>query len=510
MLLDTKFDLLLEEIGVALDITQEQYDIVVNRYEAVARHLSKSDSLLKDFQPDIIPQGSFLIGTMVRPILEDDELDVDLMCRLRGKRSHWAQMHLKQEVGNQIKSDETYEKMLGEEGRRCWTLIYAEDAKFHLDILPSIVGRDHFTLLEKRFVDLSEGNIDALSIRITDKTLANYDNETDPKNWLKSNPLGYAGWFNERKKTVEKRSIMLNESIKPLPRYEKKKEPLQRAVQILKRHRDIMFAGDEDRPISIIITTLAAKSYLGETNIIMALTNILSNMERHIEYRYSSEYQKQIAWISNPINNEENFADKWIDAPQKKENFYTWLHKAQTDFRVIAERGYTDAYRILKEILGTRAVNEGFRNSGLHTFINETYLPVNLDTRIFSVEHREQLKWPALITKYVEIHGHYKRERDSFSIYPSTYVPKGCDIYFTATTNVIKPYDVYWQVVNTGNEAEQKGGLRGKIFHSKTLGKGGLRQKESSSYTGTHWIQCFIVKQGICVAKSYEFIVNIS
>lgn len=42
---------------------------------------------------------------------------------------------------------------------------------------------------------------------------------------------------------------------------------LQRIVQILKRHRDIMFNGDEDKPISIIITTLASRAYRGETNL---------------------------------------------------------------------------------------------------------------------------------------------------------------------------------------------------------------------------------------------------
>lgn len=45
--------------------------------------------------------------------------------------------------------------------------------------------------------------------------------------------------------------------------------PLQRAIQIMKRHRDMRFNGhrDEDhKPISMIITTLAAKLYEGHAN----------------------------------------------------------------------------------------------------------------------------------------------------------------------------------------------------------------------------------------------------
>ena len=60
--------------------------------------------------------------------------------------------------------------------------------------------------------------------------------------------------------------MLLAESVRAVPKYQSNKTPLQRAVQILKRHRDIMFAGDEDKPVSIIITTLAAKAYQGDVS----------------------------------------------------------------------------------------------------------------------------------------------------------------------------------------------------------------------------------------------------
>jgi hypothetical protein len=64
-----------------------------------------------------------------------------------------------------------------------------------------------------------------------------------------------------------------------LPTYQWK-TPLQRCVQILKRHRDVMFADHPAaKPISVIITTLAASAYAGETNIDEAMRNILTNIE---------------------------------------------------------------------------------------------------------------------------------------------------------------------------------------------------------------------------------------
>lgn len=506
---DQKLSILLDEIGRSLDLSENQYSVVEDRYKAVASHLSKDDSLLKDFKPDIMPQGSFLLGTMVKPIMQDDELDIDLVCRLKEKRYDWAQYHLKQEVGNQIKRDDRYQRMLDEEGRRCWTIVYSEETKFHMDILPSLIGRDHFLLLEKRFSELSDEDLEGLSIRITDKTLNNYFNDTNTLNWLKSNPFGYSGWFNEREKTSAQKAILLSESIKPLPKFQHKKEPLQRLIQILKRHRDIMFGGDEDKPISIIITTLAARSYNQEIDLVDALINVLVKMKSNIKYVFSPEFQKNIAWIENPVNSEENFAHKWSNNPQKEDNFYSWLGKAQADFEILKTGDFTLIYRILKTILGTSVVNEGFRNAGVDSFINESYLPTTFNRSLLNLPHRERPIWPMKLTYNLEIHGNFKQDKKQMTITPSTLVPKFCGIYFTGTTNTPRPFDVFWQVVNTGYEAESKGGLRGNIFQSKTFGIGGLRQKENSEYTGTHWIQGFIVKNGICVAKSYEFLVNI-
>lgn len=501
---------LLSEIGSSLDLTENQYRQIEDRYNAVAEHLSKDTSLIRAYQPDIVPQGSFLLGTMVKPIMEDDELDVDLVCRLKGKDKNWAQHHLKEEVGDQIKSDETYRKMLKsfEGGRRCWTLNYAEDTKFHMDILPAIINPEHFAILEKRFSDLTSSDLETLSIRITDNTLSNYHTEINAINWLKSNPFGYNGWFRERMRTRSQR-VLLAESVKPLPKYLKDKSPLQRAIQILKRHRDIMFGCDEHKPISIIITTLAALTYNGELDVVEALQNILKGMRSHIKSVYSIIHNRDVPFIGNPVNSHENFADRWQDHSQKEENFHAWVDKAQLDFSVLQGQDATTVYRILKSILGTRAVNEAFRNTGLQSVINENYLPTVFNPASLSVQHRERPRWPIRLDSQVEISGHYKHGKKRLSIYPNTKVPKNCDIFFTANCTVKRPFEVYWQVVNTGDDAVKDNGLRGEIFHSKTLGVGGLTQKEYSRYSGTHWIQCFIVKDNNCVARSYEFLVTI-
>lgn len=507
----TELNKLLKSIGLALDITESQYQTVIDRYTAVGNHLCKEGSPLKPYLPEIKPQGSFLLGTMIRPIVEDDELDVDLVCRLKSKRIDWTQWNVKNAVGDQLKDNDDYKRMLDDEGNRCWTLVYHEASKFHMDILPAVIEEKQLILLEKSIRNMSQGEIEQLAINITDKRRPDYKNETVSSKWLKSNPWGYAAWLKDKASLDLYKSFSIREAVEPLPEYQKEKEPLLRVVQILKRHRDIMFGGDEYKPISIIITTLAARAYNKETDLILAINNVLAHMEDFIGSKFSPEHNRYVDWISNPVNDCENFADRWILESERRTRFDDWLEKAKNDFAYLQTCDITQAYRYLKELLGTRAVNEATQEIGLTKLLTETYMPVNYQPSLLTVAHRENPKWNLNLKYKVEVHGRYKTPSGkNYSITSKTTVPKKSEIFFVAETNVPKPFEVYWQVVNTGDEANNAHGLRGGIFHSQTAGKGGLNQKEHSQYKGLHWVECFIVKNGICVARSYEFFVNIA
>jgi len=507
----TQINTLLNNIGIALDVTEAQYQTVIDRYTAVGRHLCKDDSPLKPYSPEIKPQGSFLFGTMVRPIVEDDELDVDLVCRLKAKKASWTQENVKNTVGDQLKADEEYKRMLDEEGNRCWTLVYHEASKFHMDILPAVIEETQLLLLEKSLRNMSKAEVERLAINITDKRRADYRTERNASRWLKSNPWGYAAWLKDRASLDLYKAFSIREAVEPLPKYQKGKEPLLRVIQIFKRHRDIMFGGDDNKPISIIITTLVAKAYGKETDLLAAIQHILASMEDFIETRFSPEHGRNFKWISNPVNECENFADQWTLEEDREHRFYDWLEKVRSDFAHLQTLDITRAYRFLKELLGTRSVNEAIEDVGLGKLITETYQPVNYQASLLTVAHRERPRWDLNLKYKVEVHGRYKSSKGAnHSITSRSTVPKSAEIFFVAGTNVPKPFDVYWQVVNTGDEADRAHGLRGGIFHSKTAGKGGLNQKEYSEYTGLHWVECFIVKNGICVARSYEFFVNIA
>ena len=132
--------------------------------------------------------------------------------------------------------------------------------------------------------------------------------------------------------------------------------------------------------------------------------------------------------------------------------------------------------------------------------------------------HAEQPKWPPSLGRYkVEIRAFIcatgSKKVLSGLGNDSRVLRSGLSLKYVAKTNANWPYEVFWQVVNTGKHASSKNGLRGNFFPAK-LSSGQqssnpLINWEHSEYTGKHWIECFIVKGGLLVARSGKFYVKI-
>jgi hypothetical protein len=342
---EQEYNRYLQKIAENLDITNTMYEKAISSYTAIGEWLGDctDDSLV-----NISPQGSFYFGTVIRPISDKDEYDIDLVCLLKDKHDA-SEYEIKNLVGDQLKQHDMYRKMLDkEEGKRCWTLHYDE---FHMDILPCA----------PKGVIYSEPN--QTEIRLTHKTAPQ---TYEPKY---SNPFKYHEWFEERMKVrlLEARQdfiIKAQAEITDVPLY-KIKTPLQRSIQLLKRHRDSTYQKTpkvikDNAPISIIINTLAAHSYNNETNIFEALVGILNKMQNYIEVRNG------VYWIENPAMPEENFADKWRDEPKKRDEFFRWLNRAQEDMLSTPSKvnGIHQLCEIMGESFGSSVVRKSFSDLG--------------------------------------------------------------------------------------------------------------------------------------------------
>jgi len=71
-------------------------------------------------------------------------------------------------------------------------------------------------------------------------------------------------------------------------------------------------------------------------------------------------------------------------------------------------------------------------------------------------------------------------------------------LLFTVTGhNVPEPFTLKWKVLNQGAEAERRDNVRGQIVADD----GYMRRKESTTFKGTHVVECYAVKNGVVVAR---------
>lgn len=338
---DTK-KLVMDELAGCLDIPESAYDKAEARYGDLGTWFSRKEAHCAPYDPHISPQGSFRLGTVIRA----EEYDLDFGCRLREgitKATH-TQEQLKRLVGLDL---EEYRKARGieqelDEKNRCWRLKYKDEIAFHMDGVPSIPEEQQQRLLLEGAM-VKHGSDRGLAhdvVRfagsITDNRMPNY-RQLSPA-WRTSNSEGYAKWFESRMKLatllMEKRALAAKAAtVDELPA-RRWKSPLQRSIQILKCHRDRMFEdGPELKPISIVLTTLAAEAYQGEPDVSDALGGILTRMGDLVR----SEKPR----VPNPVNPIEDFADKWYDPEYKhlnlERNFWAWLRQAKIDFDVIGQ-----------------------------------------------------------------------------------------------------------------------------------------------------------------------------
>lgn len=320
-----KKNIALKNIALKLSLPKSQMEELIRSYNAIGDWLSKSEEISFYGPIEIRPQGSIAIGTAIKPISEEDEYDVDLICNIKNSVLKTVPKILKTVVGNRIKENGLYEHI--EEGKRCWKLKYAN---YHLDVLPCCP-------------DTSTSRVLIATQKIEQNRYITHS----------TNPIEYRHWF-----LAKCRNLTIKESrdIEQIAIYENISD-LQVIIRLLKRHRDIWIDKNnipiEDKPVSIIITTLAANSYLYTGHLFEDFTKVCFDMPSKIENKNG----KYI--ITNPVDDLENFADKWTTHPNREKIFFKWIKQLQTDVQRLVERSSDlEVSSLLKEMFGISIVDK--------------------------------------------------------------------------------------------------------------------------------------------------------
>lgn len=309
----------LERLCETLELTPTQFQIAKQRYETAGTWLAASpDPRLQTLA--IYLQGSVALGTTVKP-MRRNEYDVDLVGHVAGGGGVPPAM-LKKLIGDRLRENGHYRPLV-EEMPRCWRLNYANE--FHLDITPSVPNP----------LCANGGEL------VPDKTL---------REWTPSNPKGYRRLF-EQRAALQPRMRLAKISgfrgdtagdVEPYPAVRSFKGVLRRAVQIGKRHRDAYFDPLDPAlaPISVILTTLAARSYeycatylVYDTEFDL-LCDIVRHMPDSIDERVIGGRRLWFIWNETTVG--ENFAEKWNRDPRHAEAFFAWQQQAARDLEMLA------------------------------------------------------------------------------------------------------------------------------------------------------------------------------
>lgn len=372
----------LTNLAESIDIPDSAYEAARNRYHDLGGWLSdQSKAKSAQYKPHIAPQGSFRLGTVTKPWKRDD-YDLDLHCKLQEGIKKWShsQEQLKELLGADLSAYRTERGITEglERKHRCWRVNYQDRLKFHIDSVPCIPETEQTRrALQQRMIQAGTSGLLArdvadLAVAITDDREKSYGQISE--DWLISNPEGYAKWFESRMKLGDSflRSRIIEAKVarvEDLPIYQWK-TPLQTAIQILKRHRDVMFERKPDgKPISIIITTLAAQAYSGEFDLSTALEQILAKMA--VNPRKPN--------VPNPVNPVEDFADKWGTPEGRRlrleENFFVWLEQARSDiYKITSSFDKEELKQHLRDNFGT-ALEENVLSAIIGSFSRITVAP---------------------------------------------------------------------------------------------------------------------------------------
>lgn len=324
----TYIDGILLNVCAALQLPPEKYTLADERYQTISRIIGK-DAAFSSKRINVYPQGSFRHKTTVKPLARE-EYDLDFVVELP-QNSLMTPKELYDHIARILSNDGIHNDMV-EKKNRCIRINYKND--FHMDIMPA------------KLVDQQSGEI-----IVPDKTLGHW--------YHHSNPIKYAEWFESKAREtitaeIQKRHFAEMKT-EPIEEQEvvTRLEPLRRAVQLIKRYRDIYCEKHNVVAVrSIIISTLMG-------NISSAYTNTYEIMKDFCKYicDLNRASKGKPFEIKNPVV-DEVLTEKWSEDVSIYDGFINMVHALADDLvRLQNMKINSEANKLLKEMFGERIVN---------------------------------------------------------------------------------------------------------------------------------------------------------
>lgn len=324
---------------------------------------------------------------------------------------------------------------------RCVYIDYADD--FHIDVIPYVEARQDIT-----------------------------NNKTD--DWERTDPEGFTEWFEAKGRIVGGGR-------------------LQASLRLLKFLRDSKTTFSIKSVLLTILvgqqveswrTTADEKYY---RDLPTAFVHLLEDLDTYLQDH------ETLPAIYDPAGTWQDFSLRWDQAGYT--NFRTWIHyyaaKARSAFDATDKAASLSTWQELfgDSFVAPPAAETASLSRGAVPDVGEEF--IDLDARI-----------PIRLSAEVKLVG---RVRKAGVMRPyglpsrGDTVSKSRDIDFRLERCTVEPpFTVMWKVKNTGPEASAVHQLRGDIVHGDTS------RHEHTAYAGSHYVEVYIVKDDVCVARDRQ------
>lgn len=440
-----------------VNLNQGRLDRLQSRVDAVEGFLTNNASF-GDLFRDLVPAGSWAHRTIIKPVAANDEFDADVLL-LVASAIGWQPKDYLESLYAAFTGSDRY-KQLAVRKTRCVRLNYAGD--FHLDVVPYL-ERNGQHVITNRLEPPGRGRYEA------------------------SNPEAFTAWMDERERFSNQTFITV--------------------VRLLKYLRDYK---NTFTCRSIILTTLLG-AQLDENDSVqhLALFSDVPTALHTLLRRLADDLPATMPKVMDPAGTGDDFAERYHDSwnyPNFRKMMTVYADKVG---KALAETDLNTALGLWQEVFGStfgrvavREVSAARTFSAMVPYSGEQFInrpPFGFPVRLHP-SYRITVRGRCL-----GFHAGNTTRRQGFRQFDlrskGNRVPKNRKLSFTASIDGPTPYDIYWKVRNGGAEAASVGQLRGEITQGST------DHEERTSYQGSHYVDCYVVKDGIVVAKDRQTVI---
>ena len=501
-------DDLLLDVAAAIELSDNDRKVAGSRYNKLQEYIQRPQSPILPYLNDglgrIYPQGSMSIGTTVITGEHDERFDVDAIVELNLPNT----IPPKQAVDLLYQTLENFPGAL--EVERCTRCVQLRFARMHMDVTPMQPHNEP---------------------RIERAGLIFHSPDSGTAYKVESNPYGFSEWFREvtqkghtesfgtlvqnrrssfgmdRLYTDETKELIQDDLPEIVPPRIDSEQVV--ALKLLKRFLSIhyqKYSKEIKRPPSIYITKLSADIQNSPYGIFDHLQSVARSIALEMEQYVG---QGTLPDVRNPSYEPDVITDRWPRNQRDMKILSQAMQELDSDLGKAKTSSHEDVKKIFSILFGEEITKRGFEGLDRKQRVARVLSGIGKNIKIYlNPKHRKEPEWPLKEQGSVSIQG-ATMERNGFRQRELTDndlpIPTGACLKFHANTNIPQPFDIYWQVVNTGRVAESFNDLRGDFNWTG----GSLTRNETTKYPGQHTIQCFVVKDGAIAARSDQFLIKV-